>query len=163
MKNQLLLIKDVDHLGRSGDIVAVKPGYARNFLIPMGCGVMATKQALSMRARLVAEREKQAQEDRKDAEAMAKRLASMALQIQVKVDPDGHMYGSVTAADIIDLLENQGISLEKKQVDLRHPLKELGTHRIAFKFKEGIVASCELTIEGDHPVVVKDTAETPHL
>src|SRR5574338_163192 len=99
MGNQLLLIEDVDDLGRSGDVVSVKPGFARNFLLPQKKAVVADKFTLRMQARLKEERAKRAEIDKKEAVVLAERIAPMELSIVVKVDPDGHMYGSVTALD----------------------------------------------------------------
>src|SRR5689334_18731387 len=99
MPIQLLLLDDVDELGRSGDVVAVKPGYARNFLLPKKKGVMANKHTLRMQAKLKEERAKQAEIDRREAEELAARMTGIELNIVVKVDPEGHMYGSVSALD----------------------------------------------------------------
>src|ERR1700722_6063765 len=114
MRNQLLLIEDVEDLGRSGDVVSVKPGYCRNFLLPQKKAVVADKFTLRMQARLKEERAKRAESDRKDAEEVSRKIEGMVLAIEVKVDPDGHMYGSVSAMDIVRLLEKEGIVIEKR-------------------------------------------------
>ena len=92
MRNQLLLIEDVEDLGRSGDVVSVKPGYSRNFLLPQKKAVVADKFTLRMQAKLKAERAKRAEIDRQEAESQAQKIEGMVLSIEVKVDPDGHMY-----------------------------------------------------------------------
>ncbi len=140
MRNQLLLLEDVEDLGRSGDIVSVKPGYSRNFLVPKKKAVVADKFTLRLQARLKEERAKQAEIDRKEAETQASKIEGMALTVEVKVDPDGHMYGSVGAADIVRLLENEGITLERRHVTLAQPIKTLGTHPVQLKLKEGVPA-----------------------
>ena len=151
MKNQLLLINDVDDLGRSGDIVSVKPGYARNFLLPKKKAVIADKFTLRLQAKLKAERLKQAESDRKEAELLAQNIDGMVLSVAVKVDPDGHMYGSVSALDVARLFQAQGLKVEKKHVALVHPLKTLGEHHIPLKLQEGVPASVVLhiVVEGD--------------
>lgn len=147
MANQLLLIEDVDDLGRSGEIVRVKPGYARNFLLPQKKAVVATKYTLRMQAKLQEERAKTAEIDRKLSEETSKKLEGITLAIEVKVDPDGHMYGSVSALDIVRLLqEEEGITIERRNVDLPQPIKELGVHRVHLKLKEGIPAEIVLKI-----------------
>lgn len=146
MGNQLLLIEDVDDLGRSGDVVSVKPGYARNFLIPQKKAVVADKFTLRMQARLKEERAKQAQVDKKDAEELAARVDGMVLTVEVKVDPDGHMYGSVTSLDIVRLFEDQDIKLERRNVVLLQPIKQLGVYPIALKLKEGVPAQITLRV-----------------
>ena len=104
MANKLLLLEDVEALGRSGDIVGVKPGYARNFLLPQGLAIIADKRALRMQARLQEERRNRAIVDRKESEELAAKLEGQNLTTIVKVDHDGHMYGSVNVADVADLL-----------------------------------------------------------
>ena len=146
MGNQLLLLQDVDDLGRSGDVVSVKPGYARNFLIPQKKAVVADTFTLRLQVKLKDERAKRAEVDRSEAETMAKNIEGLVLSIEVKVDPDGHMYGSVAALDIVRLLDNEGYKIERKNVVLTHPIKTLGVHPIHLKLKEGIPAQVTLNI-----------------
>jgi len=159
MGNQLLLIEDVDDLGRSGDVVSVKPGYARNYLLPKKKAVVADKHTLRMQAKLKEERAKRAVVDKKEAEELAERINGMLLSIEVKVDPEGHLYGSVGASDIIRLFDEQGISLERRNVILPHPIKELGVHPISLKLKESVPASFSLKVYSD--VVLKAAPKKP--
>lgn len=147
MATKLLLIEDVEDLGRSGDIVSVKEGYARNFLLPRGVAVIADKNAIRRQAALKEARLLKAIEDKKEAEVLAKRFDGLNITAIVKVDPEGHMYGSVTAAEIVKLIEDEHkIALEKRYVQLKHPIKELGVHRIDLKLKEGVPAAITLKI-----------------
>lgn len=147
MANKLLLIEDVEDLGRSGDIVNVRPGYARNYLLPRGYALVADKSALRMQARLQEERRKKAIEDKKEAEAHKTAIDAVILETIVKVDHEGKMYGSVSAGDIVHLLENQAnIKVEKRSIQLKHALKEVGVHQIHVKLKEGITADFTLKI-----------------
>lgn len=149
MNNSFLLLEDVDVLGRSGDIVKVKPGYARNYLVPQKKAVLATAQTMRMQEDLKAARAKRAAEDRKSSEALAVRLAEMVLTTRVKVDQEGHMYGSVSAVDIANLLENEGVKITRRNVVLVHPIKALGTHEIQLKLAEGVPATVILQIEAE--------------
>jgi len=160
MKNQLLLLEDVECLGRSGDLVSVKPGYARNFLLPQKKAVVATKFALRLQERLQEERKKRAVVDLEEAQEIVRLIASLELVVEVKVDPDGHLYGSVSAADIAMLLQEKGVLIEKHQVQLVRPIKTLGSHTIALKLKEGVATSFVLQVLSDHPmtVPVEDTS-----
>ncbi len=159
MSIQMLLLEDVDALGRSGDIVSVKPGYARNYLLPQKKGIVASKHALRLQAKLQEERRKRAELDRKEAEELALRFTGIELGITVKVDPDGHMYGSVSALDIVKLFESEkGITLEKKNIALAHPIKTLGTHRLELRLKEGVMMPYILYVESDIPLPMKDTS-----
>lgn len=146
MKQQLLLLQDVEALGRKGEIVSAKPGYVRNFLLPRGLAVIASPNTLRKQERLRAEREKQAIVDRQESEALAKQLEGIILEIKVKVDPEGHMYGSVSAGDVATLFQEKGLPIEKKFIQLSRPIKETGIHKISLKLKEGIPVVCQLTI-----------------
>lgn len=150
MSNQLLLLDDVDQLGRSGDIVKVKPGYARNYLIPQKKAVIADKRALRMQAKLQEERSKRALVDKKEAEEQAARIQGITLVTVVKVDHEGHMYGSVSAGDIVHLFEKEGFQFEKRHIALSHPIKTLGVHSLSLKLKEGVTASFTLQVDSDH-------------
>src|SRR6185436_6043291 len=116
MKQQLLLLEDVEALGRKGEVVSAKPGYIRNFLLPQGFAVIASTNTLRKQERLRKEREKQAIVDRKESEELAAKLEGITVETKVKVDPEGHMYGSVSAADIAKLFQSQGFPLEKKNI-----------------------------------------------
>lgn len=149
MQNQLLLLEDVGKLGRKGDLVTAKPGFVRNYLIPQKKAVVATKHALKMRAKLQEERLKQAAEDKKEAEALAKVIEGKKLVTKVKVDPAGHMYGSVTVADIVKLFENEGMDMEKGFVVLPQPIKKTGEHRVELRLKEGVPTHIFIEIVGE--------------
>ncbi len=146
MKQNLLLLEDVDGLGRSGDVVTAKPGFIRNFLLPQKKAVIADKQTLKMQARLKEEREKRAAVDRKEAEELAAKFAELVLSTEVKIDPDGKMYGSVTTLDIARLLQENGYAIERKNVLLAHPIKTMGVHSIELKLKEGVPATFKLEV-----------------
>jgi large subunit ribosomal protein L9 len=147
MANKLLLTQDVESLGRMGDVVNVRPGYARNFLLPRGFAVIADKSALRMQARLQEERKKKAAEERKESEEAAAKLEGVSVSIIVKVDHEGHMYGSVSAADLVHLLQEQnGIVLERRSIQLKHAIKETGSHTVHVKLKEGVTSTFKVNI-----------------
>jgi large subunit ribosomal protein L9 len=147
MATQLLLLEDIDTLGRKGDIVNVKPGYARNFLLPQGLAVIANKQALRLQENLKEQRRQQALADKKESEEIASRVEGLSLTKVVKVDQEGHMYGSVSAADIADLLKQESqVEIEKRMVQLKHPVKTTGVHPIFIKLKEGVTATFNLKV-----------------
>lgn len=148
MAVKLLLLEDVEDLGRSGDVVNVKPGYARNFLLPRRFAVLAHKGALRMQERLRLERQKKAAEDKQEAEKLAAELSKITLSIIVKVDHEGHMYGSVTAVDVLKILQEQHQAIiEKRAIQLKQPIKTTGIHEILIKLKEGISATVTLKVE----------------
>jgi large subunit ribosomal protein L9 len=146
MKQQLLLLNDVDALGKKGEVVSAKPGYVRNFLLPKRLAVVATPNMLRKQERLRSERAERAVVDRKESEELASQIETISLEIKVKVDPEGHMYGSVSAADIAHLFVERGLPVEKRNVAVTRPIKETGSHKIVIKLKEGITVHCQLNI-----------------
>ena len=156
MAYELLLTEDVESLGRKGQIVKARPGYARNFLLPQKLAVVATPHALRTQKRLQEEREKQAKIDRSESEELAAKITDLLLVTTAKVDQEGHMYGSVAAQDIVDLLKKEGITVDKKQVALKGALKSTGLHTLNFKLKEGVTAQTTLTIEPEGGVLKKE-------
>jgi large subunit ribosomal protein L9 len=163
MRNQLLLLEDVEDLGRSGDVVSVKPGYSRNFLLPQKKAVIADKFTLRMQAKLKEERAKRAELDRKDSEELSRKIEGMAFSIEVKVDPDGHMYGSVSALDIVRLFASEGIVIERRNVILPHPIKALGIHPIHLKLNEGVPAHITVKVHGGGEIPKEENKQAPQV
>lgn len=146
MAIEVLLIEDVVDLGRSGEVHRVAPGYARNFLFPQGFAVVADKNTLRKQARLQEERQRRAQMDRAESEKLVQSLEGVVLGCTVKVDPNGHMYGSVSASDIVKLFEERGFNVEKRYIHLAHPIKTTGVHTVHLKLKEGVTCECKLKV-----------------
>lgn len=142
----ILLVEDVECLGRSGNLVKVRRGYARNYLVPQKKGVVATTATLRMQKRLIEERAVLAAKDLEESQALVQRLEGVEIKTEVKIDPEGNMYGSVSALDIVHLLEQQGIQVDKRFIQLAHPIKELGIHNVPLKLKEGVPAQVLLKI-----------------
>jgi len=164
MQNQLLLLQDVEALGRCGDLVTVKPGYARNFLIPQKKAVVADNYTLRLRVRLQEERAKQAVIDQKEAEEIAEKYSTLNLSTEVKVDADGRLYGSVSAADIVKVCAAEGVDLAKKSLILPHPIKAIGIHDVQVKLKEGVIATIKLNVYGDRVIKkAEPIVETPEV
>lgn len=146
MKQQLLLLSDVESLGKKGELVNAKPGYIRNYLLPKRLAVIASANTLRKQEKLREERAKQAVIDKKESEELAMQIGEISLETKVKVDPEGHMYGSVSAADIAQLFQERGLPVERKYIQLTRPIKETGAHKISLKLKEGVQIVCVLTI-----------------
>ncbi|MFN0064808.1 MAG: 50S ribosomal protein L9 [Chlamydiales bacterium] len=146
MRQKLLLLEDVQGLGRSGDVVVPKAGFTRNFLLPQKKALLADKHTLKIQAKLKEERAKQAAVDRKEAEKLALQFAGVLIEHEVKVDPDGKMYGSVTQIEIMRLIQDAGYAIERRHVTIPHPIKTLGLHTIPLKLNEGVPATIKLSV-----------------
>jgi large subunit ribosomal protein L9 len=149
MKQQYLLIDDVEDVGRSGELISVKSGFARNYLLPRSLAVPASAHTLRMQVKLVEERAKKAAVDKKEAEDQAAKFQGLVLKITVKVDPEGHMYGSVGASDIIELFSKEGIAVGKRNIGLNKPIKTTGVHPMTLKLKEDVTCAYSLEIIGE--------------
>ena len=135
---ELLLIHSVEHLGTQGDVVEVKPGYAHNYLIPQGLATVATDHHKRMvekhRSKLVEiEKAKQA-----ELHKFAADIARQSVTIEANATEDGHLYGSVGAAEIVSALKKIEINLSVEQIKLEGPLKELGLYTIKFRLSSEV-------------------------
>jgi len=131
---EIILREDVQHLGKAGEVVKVKDGYARNYLLPKGLAYPATE---ANKRRIVFEAErlgKQRAAERAAAETEAGRLAGIELTFAVKVGEEDRLYGSVTASDIQRRLEEQGVHVDKRKIDLPEPLRSLGDFPVGIRF-----------------------------
>lgn len=149
MQKQILLIKDVKHLGRSGDLVRVRPGYSRNYLIPFGYAVHASPRTLRLREKLKADRALREKLDREESEKLKIALEPLTFEFEVKVDELGNLYGSVSNTDIHDMLKEHGFSVEKVMIKLPHALKVLGMHKVELQLKEGVEAILHVRVKND--------------
>ncbi len=149
MKPQYLLLEDVEGLGRTGDLVMAKPGFVHNYLLPQQKALRADKRTLRMQSRLQEERSKQAKIDLEVSKKISEQVKNMVLETEVKIDPDGRMYGSVSSADISELLKAKGIDVDKRFVRLHAPFKEVGIHTVNLKLKEDVEAFLKLKIRGE--------------
>jgi large subunit ribosomal protein L9 len=146
---EIILREDVQHLGRAGEVVKVKDGYARNYLLPKGLAYLATE---GNRKRVTFEADRLArlrETEKQAAEGEASKLAGVSLTFPVKVGEEDKLYGSVTASDIQRRLEEQGIHVDKRKIDLPEPIRSLGEFRVGIKLHAEVRP--ELTV-----VVVKE-------
>ncbi|MFM7665189.1 MAG: 50S ribosomal protein L9 [Actinomycetota bacterium] len=129
---QVLLRRDVKGIGRRGDIVTVSSGHARNYLIPNGLAVEATDGAVEQAATVKKSRAVREAADRESARSIATVFAETPLIITAKAGATGKLFGSVTAADIVEAVERQfHVVVERKHVSIEHPIREVGTHQVS--------------------------------
>ena len=146
---KIVLKKDVEKLGKLGDIIIVKDGYARNYLIPKGLALEATENNLKIvereKERIIREKER----EKKEAIALADKVKNSSCTIVVEVGEDGKMFGAVTSQDIAKSFEDIGIKLDKRMIELNEPIKELGIFYVPIKLHP------EVTVEAKVWVVKK--------
>ena len=143
---RVVLRQDFDKLGKKGDVCDVADGYARNFLIPRGHAIAATrgieKQASAMRR----SRDIRDSADREAAEAVARRLVAATVQISAKAGAEGKLFGSVTSSDIVEAVQAEsGIELDRRKLHLEDPIRSVGTHEVPVRLHADVQFT--LTIE----------------
>jgi len=141
---KLILKETINSLGKEGDVVKVKPGYGRNYLLPQGKAVPATTENLAALEQNRAEIQARLEKERKAAEAVAKKLSGVTVVIEQLAGDDERLFGSVTNADICAKLAEQDIAIDKKQILLPEPIKALGESKVQVKI--GFEVSAEITV-----------------
>lgn len=128
---KVILRDDVDNLGHKGDVIDVADGYARNFLVPRGLALEATRGALSQAESMRRAREVRDAEARAEAEDTARELVPAVIRVVARAGEEGKLFGSVTSADVAAAVATQtGIEVDRKALQLAEPLKSLGSHQI---------------------------------
>ncbi|MBM4094057.1 MAG: 50S ribosomal protein L9 [Planctomycetes bacterium] len=143
---QLLLVQSVEHLGKQGDVVEVKPGYAHNYLLPQGLATLASEHHKRMvekhRARL-----KEIERQRLSTlQAAADEVGRQSITIEANANDEGHLYGSVGAAEIVSALKQAGVTISADQVRLEGPLKELGLYTVKVQMHQQISADLKVWV-----------------
>lgn len=150
---KLILRSDVENLGRLGEIVQVKAGYGRNYLIPQGLAMPATPGNLKVFETERAKLEKQMNSLRAEAQDMAARIEALALSIPVRVGEGDKLYGSVTSLMIAEAAKEAGLEIDRRKIQLDQPLKALGTYALPIKTHADVVAELKVSIvriDGGH-------------
>ncbi|MBW2577550.1 MAG: 50S ribosomal protein L9 [Deltaproteobacteria bacterium] len=146
---KVILREAVLGLGEAGDLVGVKVGYARNFLLPQGKALLATDskvRELEHHKRVVMEK---AARDLKDLKALCDRLESVALEVTARVGEEGKLFGSITTAHIAELLAEKGYPVDRRKITLSEPLREIGDHVVPIRLQSDITANVALKISAE--------------
>jgi len=149
---KVILLKDVEKLGKKGDIKEVADGYARNFLIPEKLAVLASKSEI---AKLEEQKEietRQAEEELARYQETATQMDGLELEIPVKIDEDGKLFGAVNANQISEKLQEKGFEIKKGQVKLEEPIKEIGEHEVIVELPHNLEARVKV-------IVIKEVKE----
>jgi large subunit ribosomal protein L9 len=143
---EIILQEDVENLGEIGDIIKVRDGYARNYLLPRGLALRASRRnvrVLEHQKRLAATKRERAQEN---ANAVRERLSSLTLAIAARAGEEDKLFGSVTNIDIEKALRKQGVTIDRRKIILAEPIKQLGTYTVPIRLGGGVGASVTVRI-----------------
>lgn len=144
---KVILKEDVQNLGQQGDVVEVKSGYARNYLMPQKLAILFTKQQKKSIEEAQRVEERKLEREKDQLESVLKQVEDLSLSLKMQSEEDSKLFGSVTKLDIVKLLEESGITIDKKYVDLSSPIKTLGEHKVNIVFTKEMSASFTLTVE----------------
>jgi large subunit ribosomal protein L9 len=143
---QVILREDVASLGHAGDLVRVKPGFARNFLIPQGKAIAATeasKRELEHQKRVIAEKVRR---ERELLDAERKKYDGVVVEIAAQAGEEGKLFGSVTAASIAETLAERGLEIDRRRIDLAEPIKSLGEHDVVVRLHREVTATLKVKV-----------------
>ncbi len=143
---KVILIQDVDNLGKIGDSVNVKNGYARNFLIPNKLALFANDQNMKSIESMLKQQELKNAKERSNLESLSKVLDKVTLKFELKAGEEGKLFGSVTSQMISDELAKQDLNIDKKEIVLDEPIKELGKHKVSIDLGENLSASIQIKV-----------------
>lgn len=143
---EVILREDIKTLGQAGELVRVKPGYARNYLLPQGLAYEATegnKKRIAAETRVRAARN---QAEQAEAERFAATLREVSLTLSGKAGEEGKLFGSITSQDIADALGRQGHSVDRRKIELEHPIKTTGMHSVAVRLHPEVHAELRVSV-----------------
>jgi large subunit ribosomal protein L9 len=143
---EVILREDVKTLGRAGEMVRVKPGYARNYLLPQGLAYEATegnKKRIAGETRARASRD---QAERTEAQRLATTLSGVKLNLTGKAGEEGKLFGSITSQDVADALAREGHTVDKRRIELEHPIKSVGEHAVTVRLHPEVHAELRVSV-----------------
>jgi large subunit ribosomal protein L9 len=146
---KVILKENVQSLGKTGQVVKVSDGYGRNFLIPKGLAVEATDKNISVLNQEKKSREKKAERQRGQAEQVQAQLQGMECIIYRKEGDQGKLFGAVTAKDIEKALSEQGVAIDRKNIIVAEPIKNVGSYPVKIKIYSGMTAEIMVSVRGD--------------
>ncbi len=143
---KVILRKDIDTLGKIGDVITVKDGYARNYLIPRNIAYVATDSNVKTLEEEKKQQARRTEKEKKSSEALAAELEKISVTIKMKVGEEDKLFGSVTSQMIADALKEKNVTLDKRQIELEEPLKTLGIFDVNVKLAGGVAGKLKVWI-----------------
>ena len=143
---KIILNENIDTLGKIGDIVSVKKGYARNYLFPKGLAQLATEKNIASTQKLIIMREKKDAINRSNLEALANKLNTLTVKFELQAGEDDKLFGSVTSAMICDAIDQEGYKIDKKEIQLDEPITHLGKHDVEIDLVQDLSASIKVKV-----------------
>jgi large subunit ribosomal protein L9 len=157
---KVLLVQDVANLGSAGEVKEVAGGYGRNYLIPKGFAVLATRGQVKQAEERMAAQHKRNEAARRDTEALAARINGQTLRFTARVGELDRLYGSVTNADVAEKLQQTlGIEVDRRRIDLDEPIRRIGIYPVKIRLAQGIEPMINVIVEGEEGAIQPASAE----
>ncbi|MBI1817115.1 MAG: 50S ribosomal protein L9 [Deltaproteobacteria bacterium] len=146
---EVILREEVPHLGVTGDVVKVKPGYARNYLLPRGLAIVADRRNVKVLDHLKRVAAEKGEREKRAGEALAQKVTSLRLTIKARAGEEGKLFGSVTNQDIEKAMATAGFTVERRRIRLAEPIKTLGEHMVPVHLAVGVDAHVTIVVEAE--------------
>ncbi|MBT5078041.1 MAG: 50S ribosomal protein L9 [Candidatus Marinimicrobia bacterium] len=143
---QIILNQDVETLGKAGEIITVKPGFARNYLIPQGMATMATKNNIEAIKKNIETQDRKDARTRTNLEALAERLNKLTLKFELKAGEDEKLFGSVTNIMIAEAIAEKGYTVDRKEIEMEEAIKSVGNHYVVVKLGGGFSGRIKIKV-----------------
>ena len=143
---QIILNQDVETLGKAGEIITVKPGFARNYLIPQGIATMATKNNIEATQKVIEIQERKDARTRTNLEALAERLNKLTLKFELQAGEDDKLFGSVTNIMIAEAIAEKGYTVDRKEIEMGEAIKSVGNHFVVVKLGNGFSGRIKIKV-----------------
>ena len=147
---RLILREDIPKLGDAGDLISVKPGYARNYLLPQGKAIIATEsriKEIEHHKRVISDKQSK---ELKDLAAVQRRLQSTRIEVSAQAGEGGKLFGSVTLQHIADLLQEKGVEVDRRKMHVDEPIKTVGEHTVDIKLHRELTAQVKVTVSAEN-------------
>lgn len=149
-KMKVLLVQDIDKLGQAGEVKEVAGGFGRNYLIPKGFAVLATRSQVRQAEERLRAQKKREEVARRDAQGIANQIGGKTLRFEARVGELGRLYGSVTSSDIASKIQEQiGIEVDRRKIELDEPIKRIGIYPVTIRIMGGIEAVVNVVVEAE--------------
>ena len=156
---KVILKEDVDNLGDMGNVVEVKNGYGRNYLIPRDLAVEANTKNIKQLEHQKKLLQSKIKKVKQEGETLAEKISAISISIEVKSGEEGKLFGSVTSKDIAEAIAEQGVEIDKRKINLSEPIKRLGEYEISVKVRQDVLATVKLEVKSSEVVAAPEAAE----
>jgi large subunit ribosomal protein L9 len=158
---KIILLQDVENIGKKGEVKSVSDGYARNFLFPKKLAKLATKEAVGEMEKQKELETKKAEEELKAVQEVVSKIDGLEIEVPVKVDEEGKLYGSINEVEISKLFKDRGFDVKKNQIKIPQPIKEIGEYPVTVLFDHNLEAEIKIIVMEEKKEKTEKSKELP--